>query len=119
MATVQVSGLAQAAVTVGDIETAKAFYGGTLGLQHLFDAPPSLAFYQCGGTRLMLSAAGGEAGTILYYAVADVAAAHAALAAEGAAFDEPPRIVGQAGGRDVWLAICRDPHGNAVGLISG
>jgi methylmalonyl-CoA/ethylmalonyl-CoA epimerase len=118
MASVHVTGLAQAAVSVGDIDAAKAFYGGTLGLQHLFDAPPALAFYQCGGTRLMLSA-GGEAGTILYYAVDDVTAAHAVLAAAGAAFDEPPRVVGRVDGRDVWLAICRDPHGNAVGLISG
>jgi hypothetical protein len=25
----------------------------------------------------------------------------------------------QVEGRDVWLAVCRDPAGNAVGLISG
>jgi methylmalonyl-CoA/ethylmalonyl-CoA epimerase len=118
MASLKVTGLAQAAVTVRDLEAAKAFYGGALGLPHLFDAPPRLAFFQCGATRLMLSE-GGADGTILYYAVEDVAAANEALAAAGASFDEPPRVVGQVGGRDVWLAICRDPCGNAVGLISG
>jgi methylmalonyl-CoA/ethylmalonyl-CoA epimerase len=119
MTSIPVSGIAQAAVTVGDLAAAKRFYGEALGLAHLFDAPPSLAFFQCGATRLMLSAAGGDDGTILYYAVEDVPAAHAALVADGHGFDEPPRVVGQVEGRDVWLAICRDPSGNAVGLISG
>jgi len=120
MASLAVKGVAQAAITVSDLEAAKRFYGEALGLAHLFDAPPGLAFYQCGATRLMLSAvAGEEGGTILYYAVEDVAAAHDALAAQGIAFAEPPRVVGQVEGRDVWLAVCRDPSGNAVGLISG
>jgi methylmalonyl-CoA/ethylmalonyl-CoA epimerase len=119
MASLVVKSVAQAAVTVADLEAAKRFYGEALGLAHLFDAPPALAFYQCGTTRLMLSAAGGEDGTILYYAVEDVPAAHEALAAQGIEFAEPPRVVGQVEGRDVWLAICRDPSGNAVGLISG
>jgi methylmalonyl-CoA/ethylmalonyl-CoA epimerase len=119
MASLVVSGVAQAAITVSDLEAAKRFYGEALGLAHLFDAPPALAFYQCGATRLMLSAAGGEDGTILYYAVEDVAAAHDALTAQGIDFAEAPRVVGQVEGRDVWLAICRDPSGNPVGLISG
>jgi methylmalonyl-CoA/ethylmalonyl-CoA epimerase len=119
MASFVVKGLAQAAITVTDLESAKRFYGETLGLTHLFDAPPALAFYQCGATRLMLSAAGGDDGTILYYSVEDVAAAHSALAAQGVEFAEAPRVVGQVEGRDIWLAICRDPSGNAVGLISG
>jgi methylmalonyl-CoA/ethylmalonyl-CoA epimerase len=119
MASLVVKGLAQAAITVSDLEGAKRFYGEALGLAHLFDAPPALAFFQCGATRLMLSAAGGDDGTILYYAVEDVPAAHAALSAQGIEFAEPPRVVGQVEGRDVWLAVCRDPSGNAVGLISG
>jgi methylmalonyl-CoA/ethylmalonyl-CoA epimerase len=120
MASALVTGIAQAAITVTDLEAAKRFYGETLGLAHLFDAPPALAFYQCGTTRLMLSAAGGEeGGTILYYAVEDVPAAHAELAARGAGSAEAPRIVGQVEGREIWLAVCRDPAGNAVGLISG
>ncbi|MEA3050546.1 MAG: hypothetical protein QOG84_2382 [Sphingomonadales bacterium] len=119
MASPAVKSVAQAAITVSDLEAAKRFYGDALGLTHLFDAPPALAFYQCGATRLMLSAAGGDEVTILYYGVDDVPAAHEALTAQGTEFAEPPRVVGQVEGRDVWLAICRDPSGNAVGLISG
>ena len=119
MTSIRIEGIAQAAVTVRDLPAAKSFYGEALGLAHLFDAPPSLDFFQCGATRLMLSAAGGDDGTILYYGVEDVPGAHADLVADGYAFDEPPRVVGQIEGRDVWLGICRDPSGNAVGMISG
>ena len=34
---------------------ARAFYKETLRLPHLFDAGPSLSFFDCGGVRLMLA----------------------------------------------------------------
>jgi len=46
-----VSGLAQVALTVRDLEASVAFYRDVLGLTFLFSAPPSLAFLQCGPTR--------------------------------------------------------------------
>ena len=36
------SHIAQIAVPVRDLDRAKGFYGETLGLTHLFDAPPGL-----------------------------------------------------------------------------
>ena len=112
--------LAQVAVTVGDVERAKAFYGGTLGLPHLFDAPPGLSFFQCGDTRLMLSTAEGSgSGTILYYGVEDVGAAYDAMRAQGIAFEEAPKVIARVEGKDISLAICRDGEGNLLGLISG
>ena len=111
--------VAQAAITVGDLDRAKAFYGGTLGLTHLFDAPPALAFFQCGDARLMLSAVPGEGGTVLYYGVGDVDAAHAEMAAAGAAFEEGPRTIARVEGKDIRLAVGRDGEGNLFGLISG
>jgi len=47
--------LAQIARTVRDIKESEAWYGGALGLPHLYSFG-SLAFFDCGGTRLMLSA---------------------------------------------------------------
>lgn len=113
--------IAQIAVTVEDLERARTFYRDTLGLTHLFDAPPGLAFFQCGETRLMLSRPEGvESGSsIIYYAVEDVAAAHAALAESGVAFEEGPRRIAEVDGKPIDLAICRDGEGNLVGLISG
>ena len=84
----------QIALPVKDLDRAVAFYGETLGLRFLFRAPPGLAFFDCGGGRLMLSLpeGPGEASTggIVYYVVPDLSAAHAALTARGMAFLDPP-----------------------------
>ena len=114
--------LAQVAVLVQDLERAKVFYGDVLGLAHLFDAPPGLAFFQCGETRLMLSRPEGAetaGSSILYYGVADVAAAYEEMRGKGVAFDEPPRRIAEVDGKPIHLAICRDGEGNHLGLISG
>lgn len=111
----------QIAVTVRDLERARAFYRDTLGLAHLFDAPPGLAFFRCGETRLMLSQPEGPetaGNSILYYGVPDAREAAAALAEAGVTFEEPARCIARVDGRDVWLAICRDSEGNLLGLMS-
>ena len=121
MASIRPTHVAQAAIPVRDLDRAKAFYGERLGLTHLFDAPPGLSFFQCGETRLMLSRPEGSetgGGAVLYYAVADAAAAQAALAAEGVAFAEEARCIAQVAGRDIWLAIAHDGEGNMLGLMS-
>ena len=122
MAEVGVRGLAQVALTVRDVERAKAFYGEALGLPHLFDAPPGLSFFQCGATRLMLSQPEGPetvGNSILYYGVEDVDAAHAALIARGIDFEEGPKTIAKVEDKEIRLAICRDSEGNLMGLISG
>jgi methylmalonyl-CoA/ethylmalonyl-CoA epimerase len=111
--------VAQAAIPVRGLESAKRFYGGVLGLAHLFDAPPGLAFYQCGETRLMLSEAEGDDGIILYYGVGDVAEAHRAALARGAASLVEPHVIAEVEGKPIHLAILADGEGNRVGLISG
>lgn len=114
--------LAQVAIVVEDLDRARAFYRDVLGLSHLFDAPPGLAFFQCGETRLMLSRPEGpetSGSSILYYGVDDVAAAHDEMRAKGVAFDEPPRRIAEVDGKPIHLAICRDSEGNLLGLIDG
>ena len=110
--------IAQAAIPVAELDRAKHFYGEVLGLPHLFDAPPALAFFQCGETRLMLS--GSESGSlILYYGVEDVAEAYRLARAGGAASLEPPRVIAEVEGKPIQLAIIEDGEGNGIGLISG
>jgi methylmalonyl-CoA/ethylmalonyl-CoA epimerase len=110
--------IAQTAIPVADLDRAKHFYGGVLGLRHLFDAPPALAFFQCGETRLMLS--GSEGGTIiLYYGVGDVGEAYRLACENGADGVEPPRVIAEVEGKAIHLAILDDGEGNRVGLISG
>jgi methylmalonyl-CoA/ethylmalonyl-CoA epimerase len=47
--------IGQIAIPVGDLDRAVQFYGDVLGLRLLFRVPPALAFFDCGGVRLMLS----------------------------------------------------------------
>lgn len=118
---VAITGMKQVGLAVGDLARSKQFYGETLGLRHLFDAEPGLAFFQCGETRLMLSeAASVEAPgpILLYHGATDVAAAYEELVAAGVESIEPPKCIAQVEGADVWLAFCRDPDGNPVGLIT-
>lgn len=115
------SHIVQIAIPIQDLDRAKRFYGERLGLPHLFDAPPGLSFFQCGGTRLMLSrpeTPEQAKASILYYGVPDARAAGAALAADGAELVEAARYIARVGGKDVWLAIAEDGEGNLIGLMS-
>src|SRR6202140_4388055 len=55
MTTLTLGPLAQISRTVRDIKESEAWYGTTLGLPHLYTVG-SLAFFDCGGTRLFLNA---------------------------------------------------------------
>src|SRR5262245_32780215 len=72
--------------SVSDVAASGKWYRDVLRLPHLYTFGP-LAFFDCGGTRLMLSAEGGaKPESILYLRVDDIAAAHTALAARGVKF---------------------------------
>ena len=115
------SHIAQVAVPVRDLDRARIFYRDRLGLRHLFDAPPGLAFFQCGQTRLMLSQPEGPetaGSSILYYAVPSARDAETALAEAGVIFEEGARCIARVAERDVWLAVARDSEDNLIGLMS-
>lgn len=112
----------QIAIAVADLDGAVAFYRDALGLPLLFQAPPGLAFFDCAGLRLML--AGAEDGepprgnSVLYFVVADLPAAHAALAARGVPFVDEPHLVARMPDHDLWMCFLRDPEQNLIGLMS-
>ena len=114
----------QIALPVNDVGEAKRFYGDVLGLRHLFDAPPALSFFDCGGVQLMLSGpeAQGKEGDrqhpVLFYDVDDIKKAHAHIKARGAEGVEEPRIIARMNGREIWIAMVGDGQGNMVGLMS-
>jgi methylmalonyl-CoA/ethylmalonyl-CoA epimerase len=115
------SHILQIAIPVQDLDRAKRFYGETLGLAHLFDAPPGLSFFQCGATRLMLSrpeTPDQAKASILYYAVPEARAAGAALAAAGVEMVEDAHRLAIVGGKEIWLAVAADGEGNMLGLMS-
>lgn len=121
---VSLAKIRQIAVPVTDIVEATRFYRDVLGMQHLFDAPPQLSFFDCGGVQLMLSGpegGGSEADRqrpIIYYDVADIKATHAALMAAGAPSIEPPHLIARMGTNEIWIGFVGDGQGNMVGLMS-
>ncbi|MGB7135650.1 MAG: VOC family protein [Acidobacteriaceae bacterium] len=115
--------IGQIALTVSNLEEAKAFYRDVLGIPFLFDAG-AMAFFQCGAVRLLIGAAEpGKpsppgSGTILYFRVPDLPATAAALREKGVAFVQEPHLVGRMADHDLWLAFIRDPAGNTLGMMS-
>jgi methylmalonyl-CoA/ethylmalonyl-CoA epimerase len=114
--------IGQIAIPVGDLERAVAFYSDVLGLRLLFRAPPGLAFFDCGGVRLMLSRPEGadvpaRAG-ILYYVVPDIRAAHTALVERGVIFVKVPQPIARLPDHELWLALCHDSEDNLLALMS-
>ena len=111
----------QISIRTKDTARAVAFYRDTLGLRLLFQAPPQLAFFDCGGVRLMLSAPEPDFdhhGSVIYFAVDDIKAVHAALSAAGVKFRSDPHLIAKLPDREVWLADFVDSEGNVLALMS-
>src|SRR3954463_6731464 len=116
------SEIGQIAITVSDVAKATTFYRDVLGLKFLFSAGPNLAFLAAGTARLMLTTpqGHGEPGknSILYFKVADLAAAHAGIVARGGKNERDPGLTAKMPDHELWMAFVRDPDGNVVGLMS-
>jgi methylmalonyl-CoA/ethylmalonyl-CoA epimerase len=123
-AAVSLSRIKQIAIPVNSVDDAKIFYRDTLGLRHLFDAPPALSFFDCGGVQLMLTgpAAQGKDGNqqhaVLFYDVSDIKTTHARIKALGAKSLAEPRVIARMNGREIWVGELSDGQGNVVGLMS-
>ena len=117
-----ISRIGQIAINAHDVERASAFYEGALGLKLLFKAPPGLAFFDCGGVRLMLTRPEkpefDHPGSILYFAVPDIHAAHARMKENGVRFEDEPHMIARMPDHDLWMVFFRDSEGNLMGLMS-
>lgn len=113
------SRIGQIAIVCTDVSRARDFYRDALGLRHLFDAGPTLSFFDCGGTRLMLSTAEGvPTGTsVLYYLVSDIDLANKELAGKGVTFIDEPHMIAKMPDHELWLAEFRDSEGNVLALM--
>ena len=113
--------IGQIAVNVHDLERAVAFYRDTLGMRFLFQAPPQLAFFDCGGVRLMLSPAEGpefdHSGSVIYYKVDDLNAAVETLKSRGVSFEDEPHLIAKMEDHDLWIAFFKDSEGNTLALM--
>src|SRR5438552_13981731 len=110
-----IKNIGQISIIVQDLARATAFYRDTLGLPLLFTAP-NLAFFDCGGVRLMLGHAETSAldhpSSILYFRVSDPHVAHRRLVDAGVQIVAPPPLIAPMPTYDPWLTSCPDSQGN-------
>jgi len=117
----QINKIGQIAINVHDTTRAVEFYRDTLGLKLLFTAG-QLAFFDCGGVRLMLSPPEkpefDHPSSILYFKVDDIQAAYDRLVHRGVKIEDQPHVVARMPDHDLWLAEFRDSEGNLMALMS-
>jgi methylmalonyl-CoA/ethylmalonyl-CoA epimerase len=119
---VRLSRIGQVGMPVRDVQRATAFYRDILGMKYLFSAPPGLAFFDCGGVRLMLSepetAESERHGSVLYYVVDEIQPACEDLSARGVTFTDEPHVIAKMDTYDLWMAFFKDSEGNALAIMS-
>lgn len=116
----QLSGsIAQIARSVQDIKQAEGWYKDVLGLPHLYTFG-NLAFFDCNGTRLMLSQESAMIPeSILYMRVANIGAAYELLKSRGVEFINAPHMVHRHGdGTEEWLSMFKDPEGRPLAIMA-
>ena len=114
--------IGQIALTVQSLETAEPFYRDVLGLKHLYTFG-NLAFFDCHGTRLFLTAADDEDHSrnhsVIYFQVPDINQAFDALSARGVAFSGAPHMIHRhEDGTEEWMAFFNDLDGNLLAIMS-
>ena len=112
--------IGQISISVKDVSRATEFYRDTLGIKFLFQFP-GMAFFDCGGLRLYLTAAERpefDRTSILYFNVPAIHEAARILTERGVYFDRPPHKLHEDNTRELWMAFFRDSEGNHLALMS-
>jgi len=117
----EIQSIGQIAINVHDTNRAVEFYRDVLGLKLLFTAG-QLAFFDCGGIRLMLSPPSSpeydHPSSILYFKVDDIQSAHARLKSLNVKTEGEPQLVAKLPDHDLWLSGFHDSEGNVMELMS-
>lgn len=112
--------IGQIALPVQELDRAVDFYQDVLGMPLLFVAP-GMAFFDCGGIRLLLGNSGDDPehrSSILYFRVDDIHRVRASLVERGVTFLQEPQLVHRAADHDLWLGFFRDSEDNVLALMS-
>ena len=119
-----IGAIGQVARAVRDVERAAAWYGGVLGLPHLYTYG-KLAFFDCGGVRLMLEdqsilqGSGLHNDSVLYFRVAEIHAGHDELRRRGVEFTDSPHVIAKhPDGTEEWMAFFKDCDGKVLAIMS-
>jgi len=116
-----IANIGQISIIVKDVERATAFYRDVLGLPLLFTVP-GMAFFDCGGVRLMLGTPSSpeydHPSSILYFRVPDIQAGYQRLVQHSVEIVAPPRLIAPMPSYDLWMTAFRDSEGNIHQLMS-
>src|SRR6478609_6333197 len=105
--------IGQIAIPVSDTGRSEEFYESALGLRKLYRYG-ALAFFDCGGVRLMLSPPEDGAPVIvsqgaIYFRVPDLLLAVKTLRDKGVAIEREPHLTAPMPDHDLWMAFILDP----------
>ena len=118
---IQIQRIGQIAINVHETDRALAFYRDVLGLKLLFTAG-QLAFFDCGGVRLMLSPPSSpeydHPSSILYFKVDDIQSAHQRLLQLKVETEGEPHMVAKMPDHELWLTGFRDSEGNVMEFMA-
>lgn len=115
-----ITGMGQVSRSTKDVKAAEAWYREILGLTHLYTFD-KLAFFDCGGTRLMLAENEQRDATesILYFRVEDIDAACSELQARGIRFTHAPHMIYRHDdGTEEWMAFFEDLEGRPLAIMA-
>ena len=117
---IAISRLGQIAINVHNVDRATAFYRDILALPLLFTAG-SLAFFDCGGVRLMLTHPEkpefDHPSSVLYFAVPDITGAHQQMLNSGVRFEDEPHLIARMPNHDLWMTFFHDSEENLLALM--
>ena len=112
--------IGQISRSVKDITSAEAWYGNVLGLPHLYTFG-TMAFFDCGGVRLLLSQADtpSPSESIIYFKVDDIQKTYDMLKSKGVEFINAPHLIHRhADGTEEWMSFFRDLESRPLALIA-
>src|ERR1051325_10619028 len=114
--------IGQLAYTVSNVPRAVAFYRDALGIKLLFEAPPGLAFFDCGGVRLMLSQPEGDfrpggSSAVTYFRISDIEGTQKTLKSRGVTFVDDPHLIAKLPDHELWMCFFKDPDGHTLALM--
>ena len=116
------SSIRQIAINTHDLKKAIEYYRDVLGMKFLFEAPGDLAFFDCGGIRIMLALPDSpefdHPSSIIYFKVPDIQNAYEVLTSRGVKFAGKPNMIARLADHDLWLAEFRDLDNNVLALMS-
>ena len=119
--TLDIKSIGQIAVAISNLDESIYFYEKILKLRLLFQSPPDLAFFECGGVRLMLTTQQGNEEdhqtSVIYYRLSDIEQVFDELHSLQVGIERKPAKVADMEDHTLWIGFIRDPDGNLVGLM--